>query len=49
MKPRIRLFRKVWDCRLPNWLETGVIGFGFTPEEAYAAWQQQHRRCGRFG
>jgi hypothetical protein len=41
MKPRIRLYRMVWDCRLPDWLATGVIGFGYGPKEAYDDWRRQ--------
>lgn len=38
MKPRIALVQKVWECRLPDWKKTRVIGFGFNPRQAYAEW-----------
>ncbi len=41
MKPRIRLRRKVWDCRLPDYRQTRVWGFGMSPTAAYRDWLRQ--------
>lgn len=44
MKPRLRYSGNVWDCRLPDYKETRVIGFGYTPREAFENWKQEKRR-----
>lgn len=43
-KPHIRLWRSVWSCRLPDFLRTGVMGFGDTPKEAYDDWKSRSVR-----
>lgn len=44
MKPRIRYSRHVWSCacRLVDWWKQyPVIGYGYTPKEAYEDWRAQ--------
>jgi hypothetical protein len=38
VKPRIALVHRIWECRLPDWKATRVIGFGFNPAQAYQEW-----------
>lgn len=45
MKPRIRFRQNVWDCRLPDFLTTRVIGYGFNPTEAFENWKQERRKA----
>lgn len=47
MKPHLRLFRKVWDCRRFDWRKTGVIGFGFSPSVAYLEWKNLQAKYDR--
>ena len=44
MKPRLRYSRNVWSCRMDNFLLTGVIGYGYSPSDAYSNWLSERRR-----
>lgn len=41
MKPRLRKRYGIWGCVSGlSWFEF-VMGFGYTPEEAYAEWKRE--------
>lgn len=46
LKPRLALYLHIWECRLPDWRYTKIIGYGYTPKEAYTEWIRAggHRR-----
>jgi hypothetical protein len=44
--PRIRFARNVYDCRLPDFWQTKVWGFGLTPAQAYQDWLRQFVQAG---
>jgi hypothetical protein len=48
MKPRLTYRRSVWSCCRPDFMKTHVIGFGYTPAEAYDDWKRRlvNARCG---
>lgn len=39
-KPILRQRWGTWSC-MSDWWRTGIAGYGYTPEEAYADWKQQ--------
>jgi hypothetical protein len=46
MKPRIRRKWGVWSCSSIrfvsfDWWPRGVIGYGYTPKDAYRDWKEQ--------
>lgn len=40
MKPRLRLSRRLWLCFTPGYR---CVGYGYTPEQAYAEWWDELR------
>jgi hypothetical protein len=38
MKPRIKYQHKVWCCKAADWRVTRIVGYGYTPGEAYREW-----------
>lgn len=49
LKPRLRLFRRVWDCGIPGTEGTRAWGFGKSPKSAYDDWLTQFNRYRLFG
>lgn len=44
MKPRLRMDRGVWVCsRMIGLVGLWPIGHGYTPQEAFAEWQEQEQ------
>lgn len=41
MKLRISYRLKTWDCRASDWLRTRIIGYGYSPAEAFEEWRVQ--------
>ena len=41
MKPRIRWKYGAWECCLPNYRETRILGIGWSIFDAYKDWKRQ--------